>query len=153
MRVIDISDIANGNLTESGSFDVYPPNNVASFNGAFTVYPYFESGNIMISALSYTDNNYPGGFYLVRDSSLGLNDNSLNTSISIYPNPVKNLLQIDIKDSVQITNIRVYDALGRLILLKEDQFSSVDVSKISTGLLFIKIETDQGSVTKKVVKE
>ncbi|MGK0235875.1 MAG: hypothetical protein ACI9EK_002416, partial [Psychroserpens sp.] len=28
-----------------------------------------------------------------------------------------------------------------------------DVSKISTGLLFIKIETDQGSVTKKVVKE
>ncbi len=49
MRVLDISDIANGTITEEGFFDSYPTNNNASFSGAWSVYPYFESGNIVIS--------------------------------------------------------------------------------------------------------
>ncbi|MAZ72963.1 MAG: hypothetical protein CMC70_07425 [Flavobacteriaceae bacterium] len=49
MRVLDVSDIANGTMTEEGFFDSYPNNNNASFSGAWSVYPYFESGNIVIS--------------------------------------------------------------------------------------------------------
>ncbi|KJD31671.1 regulator [Tamlana nanhaiensis] len=62
MRVIDISDIANTNMTEVGYFDTYPANNNANFNGAWNVYPYFASGNIVISDIE-------GGLFIVRKSA------------------------------------------------------------------------------------
>ena len=61
IREIDISDIANGNMTEIRFFDTYPAHNNASFNGVWNVYPFFESGVI---AISDSDN----GLFLVRVS-------------------------------------------------------------------------------------
>lgn len=51
LRVLDISDVANTNLTEVGFFDVYPAGDAALFNGAWSNYPYFASGNIIISSI------------------------------------------------------------------------------------------------------
>jgi choice-of-anchor B domain-containing protein len=51
LRILDISDIANGNLTEVGFFDIYPSSDSASFNGAWSVYPFFESGNVVVSGI------------------------------------------------------------------------------------------------------
>jgi choice-of-anchor B domain-containing protein len=62
MRVIKIDDIANQNMTEVSFFDTYVPNNTADFNGAWNVYPFFESGNMIIS-------NYNRGFFVVKDQN------------------------------------------------------------------------------------
>lgn len=62
LRVLDVSDIANGNIVEEGSFDSFPNNNNASFSGAWSVYPYFNSGNIVISDINR-------GFLLVKSPS------------------------------------------------------------------------------------
>jgi len=51
LRILDVDDIANGNLTEVGYFDIYPSSDSASFNGAWSVYPYFESGNVIVSGI------------------------------------------------------------------------------------------------------
>jgi choice-of-anchor B domain-containing protein len=56
---IDISGIGNGNLFESGYFDTFPQNDEASFNGAWSVFPYFPSGNIVISDINL-------GFFLIK---------------------------------------------------------------------------------------
>tara|TARA_B110000285_G_scaffold192955_1_gene221694 strand:+ start:70 stop:1995 length:1926 start_codon:yes stop_codon:yes gene_type:complete len=69
MRVLDISDLQNQNISEYGYFDTYPSNNSASFSGAWNVYPYFESGNIVIS--NYSD----GDFFLVKASGPTNEDN------------------------------------------------------------------------------
>lgn len=63
LRIIDISDIANNNMSELAFFDTYPDSNSASFNGAWNVYPYFESGNILISDIE-------GGLFVVRNTPL-----------------------------------------------------------------------------------
>ncbi len=52
VRFIDISDVSNRNLTETGYFDTYPENNSANFNGAWNLYPFFESGKILISDIN-----------------------------------------------------------------------------------------------------
>lgn len=62
LRVLDISDIGNGNMSETGFFDTYSDNNNASYNGVWNVYPYFDSGNIMINDRQY-------GFFLVKASA------------------------------------------------------------------------------------
>lgn len=49
LRVLDATDIANRNLTEIGFFDTFPNDDGTAFNGAWNVYPFFESGKIVIS--------------------------------------------------------------------------------------------------------
>ncbi|MCK5401021.1 MAG: choice-of-anchor B family protein [Flavobacteriaceae bacterium] len=62
VRIIDITNIANSSVNEVGFFDTYPPNNSTSFNGAWNVYPYFPSGNIIISDIE-------GGLFIIRKST------------------------------------------------------------------------------------
>ncbi len=49
LRVMDISGISGQSITEKAYFDTQPENNTASFTGAWSVYPYFESGKIIVS--------------------------------------------------------------------------------------------------------
>ncbi len=61
IRIIDISNIGSKTMTEVGYFDTYPSSNSASMEGVWNVYPYFNSGNILIS-------DFSTGFYLVKKS-------------------------------------------------------------------------------------
>ena len=62
VRMIDVSTVANKVFSEVGYFDTYPANNNTDFNGVWNVYPYFPSGNIIISDI---DN----GFFVIRKSN------------------------------------------------------------------------------------
>ncbi|SHI41662.1 choice-of-anchor B family protein [Algibacter luteus] len=61
VRMLDISQIGNSSFTEIGYFDTYPTNNATEFNGAWNVYPYFSSGNIIISDIDR-------GLFIIRKS-------------------------------------------------------------------------------------
>ncbi|MDT0558583.1 choice-of-anchor B family protein [Ichthyenterobacterium sp. W332] len=62
LRAVDLSNIANGEMTEIGFFDTFTPNDDTVFNGAWNIYPFFESGNILVSDID-------GGMYIVRPSN------------------------------------------------------------------------------------
>tara|TARA_B100000768_G_scaffold182036_1_gene208689 strand:- start:18326 stop:19867 length:1542 start_codon:yes stop_codon:yes gene_type:complete len=49
LRILESSDIANGNLSEVAFFDVYPASNSAQFNGSWSNYPFFSSGVVALS--------------------------------------------------------------------------------------------------------
>ncbi len=49
VRVLDLSQIGSNTLTEIGFFDTYPESDSAGFDGVWNVYPFFASGNIVIS--------------------------------------------------------------------------------------------------------
>lgn len=51
LRILDISAIATGTLSEVGFFDIYPADDAANFNGAWSVYPFFPSGNVIVSGI------------------------------------------------------------------------------------------------------
>ncbi|MCL4871012.1 MAG: choice-of-anchor B family protein [Anaerolineae bacterium] len=51
LRILDLADIANANLTEYGFFDIYPDNDNPAFNGAWSVYPFFSSGVVVVSGI------------------------------------------------------------------------------------------------------
>ncbi len=61
VRVIAIDDLENKNMDEIGFFDTYPENNTTTFNGAWNVYPFFESGVIAISDINR-------GLFLIQKS-------------------------------------------------------------------------------------
>ena len=49
LRVLDLTDIENGELDEVAYFDVYPSSDAAQFNGSWSNYPYLPSGVIPVS--------------------------------------------------------------------------------------------------------
>jgi choice-of-anchor B domain-containing protein len=51
LRIVDITNVSSGSLTEAGYFDVYPSSNSASFNGTWSNYPYFASGMVVVSGI------------------------------------------------------------------------------------------------------
>lgn len=52
LRITDLSQIQRGQIREMGFFDTHPTRDVASFDGAWSVYPFFESGNVVVSDIS-----------------------------------------------------------------------------------------------------
>jgi choice-of-anchor B domain-containing protein len=51
LRILDTSRVGEGRLSEVGFFDVYPPDDAAEFNGAWSNYPYFTSGTVVVSGI------------------------------------------------------------------------------------------------------
>jgi uncharacterized repeat protein (TIGR02543 family) len=76
-----------------------------------------------------------------------------NDEIQIYPNPVKDILIIE-NGELKIENVEITDLSGRIVVsCQSSVFSSINVSNLSQGAYFVKIYTDKGVVTKKIVKE
>jgi len=66
LRILDITDIAdvtmttaNDHIHEVGFFDIYTSGNATNFNGAWSVYPFFASGNVIVSGMEQ-------GLYILR---------------------------------------------------------------------------------------
>ncbi|WP_350293461.1 choice-of-anchor B family protein [uncultured Croceitalea sp.] len=62
LRVLDISQIGSEVITEKAFFDTFPSNDATSFDGVWSVYPYLESGKILI-------NDIDSGLFIVRKSN------------------------------------------------------------------------------------
>jgi len=144
LRVMDISDIANSNMSEIAYFDDFPQNNNANYSGAWNVYPFFESGNIVISGTS--------GFTLVIESDLGIDDVDGLNAFEISPNPASEYFNISSKEE-PITQIEIYNILGqtvRNINYTETFSEQIDISNLNSGLYLVKIND---LTTKRLIKK
>ncbi len=59
IRIINVSDVSN--MNEIAFFDTYPENDNTAFNGVWSVYPYFTSGNVVVSDINR-------GLFIIRKS-------------------------------------------------------------------------------------
>jgi hypothetical protein len=95
-------------------------------------------------------NFYIDNFKVVDDQPLSNNKNEL-VDFSIYPNPVKNVLNIQSEKA--IANVQVSDMLGKSVM-SQNNGGSVVVSTLPNGIYFVAITAEDGAIgTKKFVKE
>ena len=75
----------------------------------------------------------------------------INGSIVMYPNPVSEVLHLEIPETIKINQIVIYNAIGQ----KVGAFTSkiIAVAHLSDGIYTAKIETSEGSVCKKFIKK
>jgi choice-of-anchor B domain-containing protein len=59
LRILELDDLANADLLEVGSLDTYPNSDSISFNGAWSVYPYFSSDTVIV-------NDIQNGLFVAR---------------------------------------------------------------------------------------
>ncbi len=103
----------------------------------------FESGGFDLDALG-----------IIHQKSLGIEVESIEYRLELFPSPVKNILNIKL-DNCGACRFSILDVFGQTIatgiVLEKD---ILDVSKLRTGIYFVKIIDDSGKkmITKSFVK-
>lgn len=87
--------------------------------------------------------------------TLGTKDFEFSNYFTLYPNPVKDVLNITATQSIEIQSLAIYDVLGQLVIAVPNakSVSTIDVSMLRIGNYFIKVKSDKGSSSIKFIKK
>ena len=133
-----------------------------SFGPSTTPHPYLTDGTPE-SSFEITD-IYDHGDHLtfhVHFFDAGIEDNQLAESVSVYPNPATEVINVECRmknEEWAVTHMEVYDVYGKVIRTAETlratspQTAQINVSGLAAGMYFVRVTTDQGVVTKRFVK-
>ena len=74
-------------------------------------------------------------------------------NLEIYPNPTSNIININSKNNLKIEAIQITDMNGRIIKETKGATNTINTSEFKTGVYFLKITTNLGTGTTKIIKE
>ena len=133
IRIINTSNINSNSMNEIASFDTYPENNNAQFNGVWNVYPYFPSGSIIMSDIDR-------GLFIVRKSASLSTPDFDKKQFAIIPNPSNGNITINLENEI-IDKVEIYSLIGKKIksLNNVTNKSSFSISDVSKGIYIIKV--------------
>ncbi|WP_329805743.1 DUF7619 domain-containing protein [Flavobacterium facile] len=102
----------------------------------------------------YFDYNSPivtNNYTTTIQNTLGLQENELLNTISVYPNPVKDMLHFQTKEKV--LKVEIYDVAGRIVSSKSIIENKINLSELKAGNYFLKLYTEKGIMHTKIIKE
>lgn len=78
------------------------------------------------------------------------NQVTIDNSVLVYPNPVKDLLNV--KSDNKILSIRIFNIIGQTVITQKPgvTHASVNVNNLNTGMYFIEVETSTGIKSQKI---
>jgi hypothetical protein len=109
------------------------------------------------SASIYFDYNFPiiTNTTTTTVAALNVQDFDFNNYFTLYPNPAKEVLNVQTKGEIGVKSVTIYNMLGQMVLAytNSESLSALDVSQLKTGTYFIKLATDKGATFQKFIKE
>jgi len=135
------------NMT-GGTVDLLPPGNTI-----FTQYGLLSGG-----VFNNTSNFFVGPWFECQMPEYqflnGLNDKHNSVAIKIFPNPVEQLIYIDMPNHVKESTCLIFDSKGALLLQKQliQPQKQIDVSELQQGLFFLQIISNEKAMLGKFYK-
>lgn len=83
----------------------------------------------------------------------GVDQQALNAAISLYPNPARNSFKIKNSSNAIVEKVSIYNMLGKLIMEEDHPLLAINLRPLNFGIHLVKIETDQGTLHKTILKE
>ena len=75
----------------------------------------------------------------------------LEDELKVFPNPSSTRITIQKPEALQVHSIAIYNTIGQL-LYRSNWIQNIDVSSLSSGLLFIQFDTNAGFINKSLLK-
>lgn len=133
------------------NYTSYPLNNPAVIYNVNV-----QSGKIYVGGNFSSYGGTARNFFLrLVDSTLNVNDFEASEELRIYPNPTADVLNISIKEGIEISEINIYNTLGQLVsyLPQAASMMKIDVGNLHQGTYFIKINSNKGAINKTFLKK
>lgn len=141
-------------ITIIGNFGVTAQNVSPEFQQNGTWYDVLDNNaTLNVTSTIAPINLQPGEFKIYASSSvtLSVDDISINDLIRIYPNPVTDEFKINHQTNI----VNIYDISGRLVKSFKGDFEQnkrFNISGLKPALYFLKLKSEQGVATKKLIK-
>ncbi len=133
-------------------------------NGNNTIITQFNTlGSPNLTCIYVDDAQYSQTNWLTIDSNsnfvetedeceaLVIEDTNIENDFLIYPNPIKDILNIGTNSNNKLKKVIIYDLLGKIIL--QTNRSTIDLSNTKKGIYFVRIMTKKGNIfNKKIIK-
>lgn len=92
--------------------------------------------------------------YLEFGVALGVQNNSFDNLISLYPNPATTVLNIENASTLTIDAVSIYSINGSLLreINNQQNLKTISVADLASGIYFVKIKSNDKVITKKFIK-
>lgn len=111
LRIFTLDEVAEGKLTEIAYLDTFPEVDILTTGSAWSVYPYFESGTVVVSSIE--DGLFVLQPKLAPEFSAIATDNVLDVCIPSLPSPTSTMV---FSDSLQLSAYNHYSGTVHLML-------------------------------------
>ncbi|TDX86450.1 T9SS type A sorting domain-containing protein [Epilithonimonas xixisoli] len=109
-----------------------------------------------IAGVNFVHDNFAGSAYIdnlkINDEVMAVND-ATKGNIKLYPNPVKDILKLNLPNGEKISTIEVYNTLGQ----KVSDFSNmeeINLKQLKAGVYIINLKNNKGKTySSKIVKQ
>ncbi len=141
----------NGNqINLSTCYHITPLLMITNLNENFFI-PTPDAGTYVVNLTIYSSLTAPACDYSTIQDTRTLsnaNFNFSNADIQLFPNPTNGPLQIEI-GNLSLNSIKFYDTIGKLVKVSNDLNSNI--SDMQNGIYYVVLETETGTVTKKII--
>ena len=151
---LDISPLTILNRIDCGENDLSFLNAANGNNINFQLFNALQNSNL--NCIKVDDSNFSSANWTDIDSHTNFNENcpvlgieENNVSLSIYPNPVNDILNIETDNLIE--KIEILDLSGKLIAT--EFYHQINVAQLTSGIYFIKVVTSEGNSLQKFVKD
>jgi hypothetical protein len=147
--ITDYSDSPNHSFNPSAA-QAPPPTYTANLS------------NTLLIKLQKMDNYFPG-VNTVTDSkawsvtvticNVGLTENSLNTTVGVYPNPATDKVTVFVNNANQDTQLQVLNALGQVVITRSNltEKNELNTESLSKGVYFVRVGSGKSFTTTKLI--
>lgn len=113
---------------------------------------------VRMSATQYTTPDYFLGYgipdlSLAYDIGLSLQESEV-VEFKVFPNPVENILNINIPSAIEQTHLIIFDVLGKAVYQTNlnETINRLDISSLSSGVYMLLFQAEDSSKTFKLIK-
>lgn len=147
--VLSGGSAACSGTNDNGGFDIY---------GRFGVAWDFGFGSTSSSRLrDWLDPTNTGATSInTLPNPLSVEEQTLESVVSIYPNPTKGIININVSNTSEKLDYEVINALGQRVMsgkLNTNVTTSLSVADMSAGLYFVKLTSANATMIQKIIKE
>ena len=147
---------------ESGEY--FTETNIDTFHYEFIVMDMQHQGVALTTSIYYhftvralCENNTWSAWsdtITVATPYVGIEDR-LEKAVTLYPNPAKEYVDIRVDGEVNVTDMEIFDVYGKMIWTNNHSSipTRINVSGLADGIYFVRVTTDEGTVTKRFVKK
>lgn len=121
------------------------------------IHPFASSDTILVTLIVYNSCGSDTVKKWVHPKYVGITENVFESIVNLYPNPVKDELNVELLEGIGNCVIEINNVHGETAILKNININQkskilIPTNKLTSGLYFVKISSSIGIVNRKIVK-